>query len=143
MRSTRIPARSFRFLTHLVALSCVCILAACEEITGPEVEAAAPPAPTFSQSGTVNTLASLSSSLDDMTMWSLATLQDNTQRGSLAGVLSGLKGHLKSGNAALCQEDVTKARGILAALPDVQQVELGHVGLALDVVQQSLDGGSQ
>jgi hypothetical protein len=144
MRITSYSAQTFRSrITRVVAMASVISLAACQDVTGPESEAAVPSELRLAQSASTVELASLGNSLDDMTGWSLATLQDNNQRGNIVGVLNGMKGHLKSGNTSLIQQDVTQARGILTSLTDVQQVELGPVTLTLDIVQKALDGGSK
>jgi hypothetical protein len=54
-----------------------------------------------------------------------------------------MKGHLRSGNTSLIQQDVTQARGIIGSLTYVQQVDVGPVTLALDVVQRAVDGSSK
>ena len=81
--------------------------------------------------------------LDDMTGFSLAALPDGNGKANIVGVLNGLKGHLKSGSIAACQQDVNDARSWFGGLSDVQKVEVGSVGLALDVIQAALDGASK
>ena len=130
--------------TRLVMLSGVIALAACENPTAPEEAAATfEQAPRLTQSASGDLLATLGSNLDDMTGWSLTALPDGNGKANIARILSGLKGHLQSGKADACQQDVTDARVILASLSGVQQVEAGHVGLALDVIQAALDGASK
>ena len=144
MRITPNPGMILRFrFVHLIALSSVIALSACQDVTAPESEVAALDGLRLAQSSATDELSSLGSSLDDMTGWSLAALADNNQRGNIVGVLNGLKGHLNSGKISLIQEDLTQARAIIASLTDVQQAEVGPVSVALDVVQRALDGASQ
>jgi hypothetical protein len=128
-------------IAQMIALSGLIAMAACDEITAPE-EATATPELRLAQSSAGDVLGSLGDALDDMTGWSLTTLDGDPQQGSIVGVLNGLQGHLKSGNVGLIQQDVTQARGILSALTFEQQVETGPVGVALDVIEQAI-GGSQ
>lgn len=128
----------------LVMLSGVIALAACENPTAPEERAPTfEQGPRLTQSASGDLLATLGTSLDDMTGWSLAALPDGHGKANIVGILNGLKGHLSSGRVDACLEDVADARAILESLTDVQQVEAGHVGLALDVIQAALDGASK
>jgi hypothetical protein len=114
----------------------VALVAACTDSTAPPppppVEPPVPPA-----------LVSVAASLDDMTQWWMPSLQDATVRTNLQEILAGLKGHLNGGKVTLCQQDVTSARGVLSSVSDVEQVETGPIGVALDVVQATLDGVSK
>jgi hypothetical protein len=121
----------------------VVVLAACQDATGPENVDAVPQALRFSQESVRDEIASLASNLDDFTGWSLAALPDAKGKANIVGILSGLKGHLNSGRISACQQDVTDARAILGSLSEVQQVEVGSIGVALDVIQAALDKASQ
>jgi hypothetical protein len=136
---------SFRLhAIRLIVLSGTIALAACEDTTAPEETAPTlQQNPRLAQAASSDLLASLSSNLDDMTGWSLAALPDGKGKANIVGILNGLKGHLNSGRIDACQQDVTDARAILGLLTEVQQVEVGHVGLALDVIQAALDGASK
>lgn len=126
-----------------VTLSAVTALA-CEDATAPEQAASTvEQAPRFAQSASGDLLSSLGSNLDDMTGWSLAALPDSKGKANIVAILNGLKGHLNSGRIDACQQDVTDARAILGSLTDVQQVEVGHVGVALDLIQAALDSASK
>ena len=128
-------------VARMIALSGVITTGACHDATGPQ---SATPAKTLavapSQSAaTIDELTSLSSSLDDMTNWSLASLSDSKGRESIVGILNGLKGHLKSGKIEACQEDVTAARGFIESLNEQEQIEIGAVGVTLDLIESALD----
>ena len=128
----------------LVMLSGVIALAACENLTAPEEPALTfEQGPRLTQSASGDLLATLGTSLDDMTGWSLTALPNGNGKANISRILSGLKGHLSSGRVDACQQDVADARAVLASLSGVQQVEAGHVGLALDVIQAALDGASK
>jgi hypothetical protein len=129
-------------IVQLIALSGVFVLAACEDITAPQKQVPIPQALMLSQQAS-DKLESLGSSLDDMTGWSLLALPDGQGRANIVGKLNGLKGHLNSKKVAECRQDITDARAFLGALSEVEQVEVGHVGLALDVVQAALDSISK
>jgi hypothetical protein len=131
-----------RAVRHVV-LCGVFTLAACQDVTAPEKVEAVPQALSLSQQSAQDELASLASNLDDFTGWSLAALPDAKGRTNIVGILNGLKGHLSSGKIAACQQDVTDARAILGSLTEVQQIEVGSVGVALDVIQAALDKASQ
>jgi hypothetical protein len=126
-------------VVQLIALSGVFALAACEDVTAPLKEGPLPPPAVMLSQSASSKLESLGSSLDDMTGWSLLALPDGQGRANIIGKLNGLKGHLNSKQVAACQQDVTDARALLGSLSEVEQVEVGHVGLALDVVQAALD----
>ncbi len=127
----------FRF-AQIIALSGVIAMAACQDATAPE-EVTKVPELRLGQSAASDALGTLSSNLDDMTGFSLAALPDSKGKANIVGVLNGMKGHLKSGSIAACQQDVTDARTWFGSLSDVQKVEVGHVSLALDVIQAALD----
>lgn len=113
-------------------------MAACQDVIAPDQVAKVPELRLSSQA-TADQLATLGANLDDMTSWSLAALPDGDGKANIVTVLGSLKQHLTSGSIAACQQDVKDARGFLTALNDVQEVDLGAVGLALDVVQQAID----
>jgi hypothetical protein len=144
--SMRIASDSTQILrsriARVIALGAVVALAACEDVTAPQSPVAAAPELKLSQSG-VDELGSLGSSLDDITGWSLAALPNGQGKANVVGILSGLKAHLNGRDVASCQQDVTDARAILASLSQQQQVEVGSVGVALDVIQSALDKASQ
>jgi hypothetical protein len=131
-------------LVQLIALSGVIALAACtqDDITGPKQELKPPPAVMLSKAA-ADKMDELSSSLDDMTGWSLVALPDGRGRANIIALLNGLKGHLTDKKIDACQQDITDARKFLGSLTEVEQVEIGHVGLALDFVQATLDSVSK
>lgn len=118
-------------------------MAACQDVTAPEKVEATPQVLGLTLGSATDEIASLASNLDDFTGWSLAALPDAKGKASIVGILSGLKGHLNSGKIAACQQDVTDARLILGSLSAVEQVEVGSIGVALDVIQAALDRASQ
>ena len=142
MRITSSLATTYRFrFVQILAMSGVIVIAACQDTTAPE-EVKAKPELRMSQTAS-DELGTLSSNLDDFTGFSLAALPDGSGKANIVGVLNGLKGHLKSGSIAACQQDVDNARAWFGGLTDVQKVEVGHVSLALDVIQVALDGASK
>jgi len=126
-----------------VAIAAVGLLAiaACQDATAPAKVEAAPALRLSQTSG--NVMAGLGDNLDDMTSWSLVALPDGAGHTNIVGLLNGLKGHLKSGKVAACQQDITDARAFLGTLTDVQQVEVGQVGVALEFIKSALDSISQ
>ena len=130
-------------VSRLVVLSAVLALAACEDPIAPEEPALTEQGPRLTQSASGDLLATLGTSLDDMTGWSLTALPDGNGKANVARILAGLKRHLSTGSVNACQQDVADARAVLASLSAVQQVETGHVGLALDVIKAALDGASK
>jgi hypothetical protein len=126
----------------VIVLSAVVALAGCEDVTAPQEEVTAAPELRLSATA-ADELGSLSSSLDDMTGWSLAALPNAQGKANIVGILNGLKGHLASGKIAACQQDVTDARAILGSLTENEQVEIGGVGATLDLIQAALDKASQ
>lgn len=143
MRITLNSNRTFRLrIAQVIALSAVVALAACQDVTAPEKAVSAGPALRLSQAVT-DELGSLGASLDDMTAWSLVALPDAEGKTKIVELLAGLKTHLASGEIAACQQDVVDGRTILGALSPVEQVEVGAVGVTLDVIQSALDKASQ
>ena len=143
MRITSGSATTYRFrFVQIVAMSGVIAIAACQDATAPEGVQKAAPELRMSQTGT-DELGSLSSSLDDMTGWSLAALPDARGRTNIVGILNGLKGHLASGQIAACQQDVDGARAFLGTLTQNEQTEIGAVGATLDLIQAALNNASQ
>jgi hypothetical protein len=131
-------------VAQVIALSGVIAMAACQDATGPEEISTAQPSMrlTVSQESK-DELATLSANLDDFTGWSLVALPDGDVKLNIIGTLNGLKGHLKAANTRLCQQDVTDARAWFASLTETQQVEVGAIGVALDVIQAGLDKAGQ
>jgi hypothetical protein len=130
-------------IAQVVALGGVITTASCKDVAAPEKSLEAP-AVTLSQSAAVgDELGGLSSSLDDMTGWSLASLPEGEGRVKIVGILNGLRGHLKSGRIAAVQQDVADARAFLESLGEQERVELGAVGVTLDAIQSALDKASQ
>jgi len=124
-----------------VAAGGLLAIAACQDATAPEKVEAAPSLRLSQTSG--NVMAGLGDNLDDMTSWSLVALPDGDGHTNIVGLLNGLKGHLKSGKVAACQQDIADARAFLGTLTDVQQVEVGQVGVALEYIKSALDSISQ
>ena len=130
-------------VAHALALGGVITTGACRDVTAPgQVETAEAPA-LLLQPAAVDELGSLSSSLDDMTGWALVSLPDGPNRVKIAGILDGLRGNLKSGKIAASKRDVLVARGILESLSEQERVEIGAVGVTLDLIQSALDKASQ
>src|SRR4026209_2818948 len=102
-------------IARVLALSAMVVLAGCEDVTAPQEEVTAAPELKLSQ-GVVNELGTLSTSLDDMTGWSLAALPNAQGKANIVGILNGLRGHLASGKIAACQPDEAEARAVLGAL---------------------------
>ena len=138
----RITSSSTTRLFQTFAMSGVIAIAACQDATAPEEIQKAGPELRMSQTSS-DELGTLSANLDDFTGFSLAALPDGNGKANIVGVLNGLKGHLKSGSIAACQQDVNDARSWFNGLSDQQKTEQGAVGLALDVIQASLDNASK
>jgi hypothetical protein len=142
MRIAADSAQIFRTrMARVIALSAAVALVACNDITAPKSEAAAPEV-ALSQ-GALTELAAWGSELDGMTGWSLAALPNEQGQANIVGILNGLKGHLASGKIAACQQDITDARSILAGLTDAEQVEVGAVSVTLDFIESALANPSQ
>jgi len=141
-RSAKIYCSRF---AQMIALSGVVAMAACQDATGPEEVTAAAEVPELraSQSAAVDEMAALSKDLDDATGWSLIALTDDVKKGRIVGLLNGLKGQLASGKIAACQQSVTDARSWFAELTEQEQSEVGPIGVALDLIQSTLDKASQ
>src|SRR5260221_9527435 len=131
--SSSIATNRFRFL-QIIAMSGVIAIAACQDATAPEEVKAAPELRMSSQSSS-DELGTLSTNLDDMTGFSLAALPDGNGKANIVGLLNGLKGHLKSGSIAACQQDVNDARAWFGGFTRVQKGAGAHVSLAIDGVQ--------
>jgi hypothetical protein len=130
-------------IAQVLALGGVITTASCKDVSAPEKSLEAS-ALTLAQSVTVgDELGGLGSSLDDMTGWSLASMTEGESRVKIVGILNGLRGHLKSGKIAAIQQDVADARAFLESLSDRERIELGAVGVTLDVIQSALDKASQ
>jgi len=143
MKKTSSSAQTFHFrFAQVIAVSGVIAIAACQDATAPDqVEQAAPNSLRLTQNS-ADELGSLSSSLDDMTGWSLAALPDGTGKTNIVGLLNGLKGHLASGKIAACQQDLDDARAWFGSLDTNQQTEIGAVGVTLDRIQAALNNAS-
>jgi hypothetical protein len=143
MRVVFISTKNFRSrMAQVIALSSVIAIAACNDVTAPDGVEAAAPELVAAQSATVTDLKYLSTSLDDMTGWSLITLGEGEARTKIVGILNGLKGHLASGKVDLCQDDVTKGRAWYESLSDSEQGEQGNISVTLDLIQSVLDNAS-
>jgi hypothetical protein len=130
-------------IAQVLALGGVITAASCKDVSAPEKSLEAS-ALTLAQSVTVgDELGGLGSSLDDMTGWSLASMTEGESRVKIVGILNGLRGNLKSGKIAAIQQDVADARAFLESLSDRERIELGAVGVTLDVIQSALDKASQ
>jgi hypothetical protein len=142
MRIVRDSQKFRSRIAQVIALGGVITTASCKDVSAPEKTQAF--APALSQSVTPSDeLGGLSSSLDDMTGWSLSSLPEGEGQVKIVGILNGLRGHLKSGKIAASQQDVTDARAFLASLSDRERIELGAVGVTLDLIQSALDKASQ
>lgn len=136
--------RSRTRIAQIFALSGVVAMAACQDATGPdEIAPAEAPATLSMTQSSSDELASLGSNLDDMTGWSLAGFGDDRGKQNIIGILNGLKGHLASGKIAACQQDVDLARDWFGKLSENDQIEIGGIGVTLDLIQQALNKASQ
>jgi hypothetical protein len=132
-------------IAQVLALGGAITTAGCKDATAPKkIETTQALAlSSLAQSAAVDDLGSLSSSLEDMTGWSLASLPEGKGRENIVGILNGLKGHLKSGKIEASQQDVADARSFLESLSEQQRVEIGAVGVTLDLIQSALDKAPQ
>ena len=130
-------------IAQLIAFGGAITTAACMDATAPN-QVVAPKAPTLSVGQSAgDELGTLSASLDDMTGWSLASLTDDQGHANIVGILNSLKGHLKSGKIAASQQDVADARAFIESLSEEKRVDIGAVGITLDLIQSTLDKASQ
>lgn len=144
MRITLDSNKTFRLrIAQVIALSGVFALAGCQDVVAPDKVTSGPQSLRLTTMAAADELASLSSSMDDMTGWSLVALPDAEGKTKIVELLAGLKTHLASGEIAACQQDVVDGRTILGALSPVEQVDVGAVGVTLDVIQLVLDKASQ
>ena len=131
-------------VAQVIAVGGVITTGACHDATGPQPTTAKTLAvPLAHSAAAVDELPSLGSSLDDMTTWSLVSLGDSKGRENIVGILNGLKGHLQSGKIEACQQDVADARSFIESLSEQQRVEIGAVGVTLDLIQSALDRASK
>jgi hypothetical protein len=131
-------------IAQVFALGGLITTASCKDATAPErVQKPGVPTPSLAQAVVGDDLGALGSSLDDMTAWSLASLPDGKGRQNIVGILEGLRGHLKTGKLSACQQDITDARNFIDSLNEQQRVEIGAVGVTLDVIQSALDKAAQ
>ena len=129
--------RITRSVFPLAAMLCI-TLASCEDTTAPDPVAVGNPASlSFVQSAN-DPLRQLASDMETMTDWSLVDFPDARGRTNIVGILQSLKGHLTAGKIAACQEDVNTLRNFLGTLTENEQVELGGIGVTLDVVENAL-----
>ena len=131
-------------IAHVLALGGVITTSGCKDSTAPEKTGSlSAQGVTLSRSAAVDDLGSLGASLDDMTGWSVAGLNDAKAHESIVGILNGLKGHLQSGKVAACQDDIAAARSFIESLSEQQRTEIGAVGVTLDLIQSALDKAAQ
>jgi hypothetical protein len=134
------PSISFRFSTRVVPLVALCAaLVSCEDATAPESVATGNPASLSLSQSSNDQLAQLGDDMDTMTGWSLVNLPDDRGRLKLVGLLNSLKAHLTAGKISACQDDVNDARSFLQSLTVNEQVELGGIGVTLDVVENAIN----
>src|SRR5258706_4650174 len=130
-------------IAQLIALGGAITTAACTDATAPK-QIVAPKAATQSVGQWEgDELGGLGASLDDMTGWSLASLTDDQGHANIVGILNSLRGHLKSGKIAASQQDVADARAFIESLSEEKRVDIGAVGVTLDLIQATLDKTSQ
>lgn len=127
-------------IATVVALSAIVLAAACSDATGPTPVTPTPVTPSPVVPAAMIEVGNL---IEEMTDWALVSVDDTNTRSNLQGILLGLKGHLLEGKVLLCQQDVTSARGVIGSLDDIQQVGLAPVGLALDIVDETLTNASK
>jgi len=130
-------------IAQLIALGGAITTAACTDATAPK-QIVAPKTATQSVGQSAgDELGGLGASLDDMTGWSLASLTDDQGHANIVGILNSLRGHLKSGKIAASQQDVADARAFIESLSEEKRVDIGAVGVTLDLIQATLDKTSQ
>lgn len=130
--------RITRSVFPLVAVLGILTLASCEETTAPDPVAVGNPASlSFGQSAN-DPLGQLASDMETMTDWTLVDFPDARGRTNIVGILQSLKGHLTAGKIDACQDDVNTLRSFLGTLTENEQVELGGIGLTLDVIENAL-----
>jgi hypothetical protein len=131
-------------IAQLIALGGAITTPACKDAAAPpQTKVVETHALASAQSAAVDKLGSLSASLDDMTSWSVTSLPDGKGRENILAILKGLKANLKSGKIADSQQAVTDARALIESLSEKERVEIGAVGVALDLIQSELDKASQ
>ena len=131
-------------IAQLIALGGVVSTPACKDATAPEpAKAIAAHSPAFAQSVAFDKLGSLSASLDDMTAWSITSLGEGKGRDDIDAFLKDLKAQLKSGKIVETQKAVSDARAYIESLSEKERVEIGAVGVALDLIQSELNKASQ
>jgi hypothetical protein len=135
-RSTLHVARRRR----VVIIGVLGFVTGCSDTTAPKTTDITPPPTEIPVPAAMVTVAG---ELDDMTQWWMSSIENQSELAKLQQTLTGLKAHLSAGNVVLCQQDITDTRGALAKLSEAQQVETAPIGVALDVVQSTLDGLSK
>ena len=125
-------------VARAIAISSVVAFGACTDTTAPQkVETPIPETPTAPAS--LTPLGLLGASLEDETTMFLTGMHDDTDRASLERSLKSLSADLISNDVPRSAEDVAAARRLINAVDDVQQVELGPISLALEVIELALN----
>ncbi len=127
-------------IAQVIVLSSVIAFVACTDSTAPKkvqpVTPETPAAPTPASPTTP--LGLLGAAIEDETTMFLTGMHDETKRANLQASLQSLSVHLIANQVEPSTKDVATARGLIAAVDEVQQVELGQISLVLDVVELAL-----
>lgn len=144
-QTTRSTTRSGARIARVIALSGVVAVLACGDSTSPQrakpvPEAPAVPAPPAAAPSTP--LGMLGASLDDATSMFVPTMQDPEKRAQLQAVIKDLSEHLMAANIDLSTKDLAAGRALIASVEEVQQIELGAIGIAFDQIELALSQAS-
>jgi hypothetical protein len=128
-----------RFSLRVAPVVALCFaMMSCESATAPDPVATGTPASLSLSQASGDPLGQLASDMATMTDWALVDFPDARGRTNVVGLLQSLKGHLAAGKIEACQEDVNTLRSFLGTLTENEQVELGGIGVTLDVVENAL-----
>lgn len=131
---------SARFCLRIVPVVALCfVMMSCEDATAPDPVVTGAPAALRLSASSNDQLGQLASDMETMTDWTLVDFPDARGRTNVVGLLQSLKGHLTAGKIEACQEDVNTIRNFLGTLTENEQVELGGIGVTLDVIENALD----
>ena len=130
----------------VAVLAATLVLGACQDTTAPETTTGPRGAPAASVAATASTasataMAAIGADLVDATESFLVGIEDAPARTDLRAALVALTAALSAGDTATAASALATARERLAAVPgDATATELAPVGLALDAVEQVLQG---
>ncbi len=131
-------------ITQLIVLSSVIAFVACTDTTAPnKVQTPTPETPAAPTPAPMTPLGLLGAAVEDETTLFLTGMHDETNRANLQASLKSLSVNLIANRVEPSTKDVATARGLIAAVDVVQQVELGQVSLVLDVVELALNAAAK